>query len=324
MRVQRPPRAELRPFVTTLWAEDPDALPAAAARECVLPTGALHLVFRLDEPLRVYADPADLAGRVVGTALVGGARASAYVRDVSRPGRSVGALLHPGAAQAVLGAPGGALAGRHTDLSDLWPDAGAIHAWLGEAATPAARLDRFEAVLRARLPRARGLHPAVAFALERFASGREVAPVAAASGYSQRRLSGLFREAVGLSPKRYCRVRRLQDALRFAAAGSAWAEVALAAGYSDQAHLVREFRELTGLSPGAYRAAAPRSPSHVPLGPASDPFKTAAAAPSTLPGNPRRTHACRSTSSSPTCACTTRPAPSPSTRRPSARRRSSA
>jgi AraC-like DNA-binding protein len=72
---------------------------------------------------------------------------------------------------------------------------------------------------------------------------------------------------VGLAPKLYCRVLRLQRALRLAAAepGTPWAELALAAGYSDQPHLNRDFAELAGMSPGTYRAHAPASPSHVPL-----------------------------------------------------------
>jgi AraC-like DNA-binding protein len=266
MILQRTPRADLRPFVERVWAQDPDEA-IGAARERVLPTGAMHVVFRLDAPLRVYDGPDDPRGRTIGTAVVGGARAAASLRDVSRPTRSVGAMLRPGAAEAVLGVPAGPLAGRHTDLADLWRGTGDLHAWLGEAPTLAARLDRFESILLARLPRVRGVHPAIAFALERFASTREVAPVAAASGYSQRRFLALFREAVGLSPKVYCRVGRLQDALARAARGERWADVALAAGYSDQAHLVREFREIAGVTPGEYLRASPRALNHVPVGP---------------------------------------------------------
>ena len=45
-----------------------------------------------------------------------------------------------------------------------------------------------------------------------------------------------------------------------------WAQLALAAGYHDQPHMAREFRELAGLSPTRYRQARARHRDHVPRG----------------------------------------------------------
>jgi hypothetical protein len=51
----RPPKAALRPFVDLLWTADGAGVSyAISGRELVLPTGAVHIVFRLgDRPLRV-------------------------------------------------------------------------------------------------------------------------------------------------------------------------------------------------------------------------------------------------------------------------------
>jgi len=45
-----------------------------------------------------------------------------------------------------------------------------------------------------------------------------------------------------------------------------WVALALEAGYSDQSHFNRDFLEIAGMTPQAYRRAAPASPNHVPAG----------------------------------------------------------
>jgi len=271
MLITRPPRPALRPFVRTVWASEETVARSGPGveRERVLPTGTAHVVFRLSElPLRLFDGVDGTRGRSVGHAVVGGPRAAFYVRDVSQPVRSVGAELHPGAVEALLGVPAEELAGAHTPLEDLWGAAAArARERLLEAEGAAVRLDLFESLLAERLPRVRGLHPAVAHAIECFAVSAPVRDVVRATGYSHRRFIALFRRAVGLPPKLYCRVLRFRGALeRLAGEGSAsWADLALGAGYSDQPHLGREFRELAGLSPGHYRRIAPASPHHVPI-----------------------------------------------------------
>jgi len=89
----------------------------------------------------------------------------------------------------------------------------------------------------------------------------------AASGYSHRHFIAVFERETGLTPKRYCRVQRFRKLLVHAVAHPtlSWTELALAGGYSDQSHFNREFRAFAGITPSAYRRAAPRYPHHVPL-----------------------------------------------------------
>jgi AraC-like DNA-binding protein len=267
----RPPSPPLRPFVRLLWASgDSEAAPAqGAGRERLLPTGAMHLAFRTaGDPVRVFASPEDPSGRALGHAVVGGARAAPYLRDLSPAARSVGAMLEPGAARLLFGATADELSGRHTALGDLWGPSAASEARerIALAGPAERRLAVLEALLLARLPRVRGLHPAVAEALSLLSARPDVRAAVARSGYSHRRFIALFREAVGLAPKLWCRVRRFQAALsRIRGSAVSLAEVAAAAGYADQAHLNRDFAELAGLSPGRYRSLSPRDPNHVPV-----------------------------------------------------------
>jgi AraC-like DNA-binding protein len=271
MMLRRLPGPRLSPFVKLLWASDQAASPwsVAGGRERVLPTGGMHLVFRLsDHPLRLFNDINDPIGYRVGHTIVGGARASFYVREISQPVSSVGAQLRPGAAELLFGVPAGELAGRHTPLEDLWgPSAVEARERLGEAGGLQRQLDVFEALLAARLPTVRGLHPAVAQALARFTTTADVRQAVKESGYSHRRFIALFQHGLGLTPKLYCRVLRFQEALEQVAGRTAASlvEVALDAGYSDQAHFNREFREFAGVSPGEYRELAPAFPHHVPI-----------------------------------------------------------
>lgn len=279
MVIRRPPRGPLRPFVQLLWFSDDTAERGGRfAREHVVPTGAMHVVIRLsDAPLRLFDGTG--GATEIGCAVIGGTRSSFYVRDISRPSRSVGAMLHPGAALPLLGIPAETFAERHTALEEVWgPAAALVRDRLLEAGSPAAALDRFEAELAARLPRVRGVNPAVAHALARFDTTFDVGAVVEETGYSHRRFLTLFHEAVGLTPKRYCRVRRFQRVLAAAGTARSWSALAHEAGYSDQAHFAREFRELAGVSPGVFRRLAPAQEHHVPVEPpGSDFFKTARA-----------------------------------------------
>ena len=273
VRLTRVPAGVLRPFVRTVWAMDQavSSRPGISDREFVLPTGGVHLAFRLsDRPVRLFEDPGDLTGRLVGIAVVGGPRVRPYIRDVSPLGRSLGAQLCPGACELVLGVPADKLAGGHSALEDFWGrDAVDLRERLLEADAPEKQLEILESFLAARLPRVHGLNPAVAHALERFATTANVAQVVRETGYSHRRFIALFRHAVGLSPKLYCRLQRFQRALGRMAAepNAAPVEVALKAGYSDQPHFNREFRDFGGMTPGEYGEFSPMLPYHVPLPP---------------------------------------------------------
>ncbi|RQO49978.1 AraC family transcriptional regulator [Variovorax sp. KBW07] len=291
MQLTRPPAPHLRPFVRLLWASAPDGVTAGRpdAREHVLPTGGMHLVFRLSgPPLKLFSEAGDARGQTFGYAIVGGARAAFYMRDVSVPTRSVGAQLQPGAARALLGAPEDALAGQHTPLEAVWGErqAGAALERLHEADDPALQLQVFEALLTQRLAASlraglHGLHPAVAATLGplTFSPAPSIAALVTHSGYSHRRFIALFRGAIGLGPKEYARVMRFDRALALAGdPGQSWADIAVDAGYSDQAHLSREFSALAGMSPQAWRQAGAASPRHVPAAATTRTAATRAAA----------------------------------------------
>src|SRR5262249_52417293 len=133
---------------------------------------------------------------------------------------------------------------------------------LRDASTPADKFRALESALLDRRNKSIELHFAVRYALDQFARHphiHSVLSVAREAGLSRRRFAQLFREQVGLTPKLYCRLRRFQVVLRQIATGAPvdWADLALAGGYCDQAHMTNEFRDFSGLSPNAYLASEP-------------------------------------------------------------------
>jgi len=78
--------------------------------------------------------------------------------------------------------------------------------------------------------------------------------LAAAAGLSMYHFARAFKQSEGVSPHHYVvrrRVRRAQDLL--AATDLPLSEVALAAGFADQSHCARQFREHVGVTPSSYR-----------------------------------------------------------------------
>lgn len=81
-----------------------------------------------------------------------------------------------------------------------------------------------------------------------------IAALADEIGCSRKHLATQFHEHVGLTPKTVARILRFRQVLQLVARSAKvdWAEIAQAAGYFDQAHFSRDFRRLSGLTPGAY------------------------------------------------------------------------
>jgi len=187
------------------------------------------------------------------------------------PGRTWGIALGltPLGAHALLGVPLGELANRTVGLADLLgAPAGLLAEQLAEAPDWAARFRLLDTVLLSRLRDGPALARPMHGAWQRLTGthGRlRIAALADELGWTRQHLGTRFREHIGLTPKTVARLARLNLATtllpRYAPA-----DVALACGYTDQAHLNRDFRLLTGVTPTATVPADP--PVLSPAGPA--------------------------------------------------------
>jgi len=223
----------------------------------VLPNGRFQVVL-------------DLAA---GAGAVSGVRSQYLVIDPAAIQSVMGVVFRPGGARNFFDAPSGDFFNRVVPLDLVW-DSQATRLWdcLREAPTAREKFRLLESTLLQMNERGanRGLpmHPSVGYALDEFQGAphiRSVIGVAREAGLSRRRFSQLFREQVGVTPKLYCRLRRFLGVVRRIASGETvdWADVAVAGGYCDQAHLIHEFQDFAGLTPGAYLAAERPSLNHV-------------------------------------------------------------
>jgi AraC-like DNA-binding protein len=215
--------------------------------------GDVSVPIRFGDPVLVEdAGPAE----VPSAAVVGPRRQATWLRFQGMIDQ-VNISFFPGAAGAFVGLPLPELVGRMAAPEDVWPHDFRDAVAALEPLPPERRLPRLADLLLARLEPRREPPAQVreAVRLIRARRGRlRVRWLARQVNLSVSQLERGFTRHVGLGPKRLARQTRLcalaAEAMMPASPG--WALLAAKYGYADQAHLAREFRELTGLTPSRF------------------------------------------------------------------------
>ncbi|MEE2059682.1 AraC family transcriptional regulator [Rhodococcus artemisiae] len=266
IRVTAQPSPALRGYVVSYDGFEQHGFPPGIHRGA--PGRYLTLVVSLSEPIQVVPVEGCTVRDGRFDALVGGLTSKAVA--IGHDGRQHGVKvsLTPMGARAVYGMPAAALA---NDVVDL----GRILGGLGRELTERSRearswRERFAAVDDVLLAAVRGhdtspaarapIRPEVREAWRRLSSSRgavQIGSLAAELGWSRRHLTRQFHSEIGLTPKEAARVLRFEHAYVLATAGTppAWSTIASATGFADQAHLVRDWRDFTGLTPTAWRGS---------------------------------------------------------------------
>jgi AraC-like DNA-binding protein len=230
------PPPVLAGVVECFWRREPWRLPTSALG--VLPDGRVDLIWSGD-----------------GEVVIIGPQTRALGRPVPPEFAVVGVRFSPGVASHLLGLAVRELADTHVALDEI--DTRAVASLRRE-------LEAIESVARApaaiaravatRLDLPRGPDTLVqrAAAMLDEPTAR-IGRIADTLAISERQLERRFRESVGYGPKTLQRILRFQRVLPVLARdGDTQGSIARAAadaGYSDQSHLTREMRELSGLSP---------------------------------------------------------------------------
>lgn len=244
-----PPPA-LAPFVDRFWwTDDVRGDASAGAISTVLPDGCIDVHVLVDDPRRE-------------TAIIGAMSRPLVVAAGSS--RIAAVRFRPGGATPFLPVSADELTDQRIPLADGGPRARTLESAIAQRtiSTLGVRdlVRGLEAALLARLPSAPPLDGFVRRATRRaFAPGApSIEAIAKELGCSRQHLARAFARHVGLPPKLFARVARMQRSLAAVQAfpDEPLASFALALGYFDQAHLTRDFRLLTGLSPTEARRAS--------------------------------------------------------------------
>jgi AraC-like DNA-binding protein len=233
------PAELLRAHVETYWELRVDAPPATIN---VVPDGLVDLIFDLKR----------------SDVFVGGTNLEPAAYTHQHAAHLLGASLKPGTALQLLGVGAGSLKPDWQRLEDvIGPAAKALAGLVFGAETVRDRFALIDAFLLARLF-ATNTEPRVQQAVAAIIAhdgAVDVDALGKSSGASPRNLGRMFDDWVGMPPKRFARIIRLQSALRRLQEdpGLDLTQLALDCGYADHAHLTREMQALAGISPSAFK-----------------------------------------------------------------------
>ena len=225
--------------------------------ERIAPTGSTVAAVVLGDPVSLTPDHGDTS-LVADTGFLIGPHDRPVTNRPLGETHCVGIVTSPVGCRPCFGLQPAALRGRVVDLSG-WTQSGELRVELLSCRSPADALDIVESTLSKPEPLDRHAVARCEAAVEALSAdpARPIADIAAELGVSHGHLDRQFTEQVGLSPRTLARILRMRRLLDYIDVyeSVAWANMAAQLGWFDQAHLIRDFKRHTGVTPAEYVAA---------------------------------------------------------------------
>jgi AraC-like DNA-binding protein len=239
---RRRPPADLAEWIEHFWSVSWDFRDCDPFLQQTLPHPNVHVVFE-----------ASRSG-------IAGVTTKRFSRTLEGESRVFGIKFRPGGFRPFLGKPVAMLNDRVIPIETVFgSEATTWESGMLSLKEEEKQIETASAFLRARLPKA---DENVALATQLVAlilddrEIRRVSDLTQCTKIGARSLQRLFHDYVGASPKWVIRRYRLHELVERLKAGEALdgAQMALDLGYSDQAHLINDFRSIVGYSPSRYRS----------------------------------------------------------------------
>ncbi len=251
----QPPTPPLDRYIEVLWYQH---IPIYSAREIILPSPHIELIFNFGQPHKVFLTP-DLSEFTTHEQAWLAGLQSRYFTIESTTSHLIGARIKPAGAAAFFPGDVSEFTDRVTPLHAILGSAAAadLNAALSAAADDAQRFAALEHFLLQQLAAERpGLDLALDAVqrLQAAAGNLGIAELSDGLHVSHKHLIEIFASTVGLRPKQFARVIRFSAMLPDLLSGAQpdWAALAQKAGYHDQSHFNREFQLFAGLTPSQY------------------------------------------------------------------------
>jgi len=224
----------------------------------ILPDGAIELIINLGDPQKLCAPDDPARYTAFSQSWISGERTEPIVIDETGYVHLVGVRFRAGGAWPFLGIPLREFTDQVVELEGiLGPEMRALRDRLGEAVDDDGRFDLLESWLAQRARDRTQPTRAVSYALRAIQLGADavrIGRMADEIGISHKHLLREFERCVGLTPKLLARLCSFQRVICSIGQKPAvdWSAIAVRCGYYDQAHLIREFRAFSGLTPMSY------------------------------------------------------------------------
>lgn len=242
------PSLPLRPFISAYWLMRREALAGDYHEEFMHALGGFGLVLNFGDEVQLNGE------RLREPIFLDGANSQSRRMGFSGRTSLLGIRFREGAAYPFFGIPLAEL-NNQTALIEILGEESFMPLYESLAGLPLAeKIARIEGWLQARLAIGKGHNHLVWEALRQIKSGLpSMEALALEINVGQRQLERLFQQQVGLSPKHYARLLRIEAARKqLKQPVNSLTELGLSLGFYDQSHFIREFKAVVGLTPSAY------------------------------------------------------------------------
>ena len=250
------PPPSLADVVEAIWQIDvTDADEARSLALKVLPTASSIMAVHFRAP--IISDRKNYVHQAYRTVVTGVQRDTVNIRP-SGPTGTVVVRFKPGAAACVFGPEMQAYSDANVSLGDVVGDSARdrLETQLREAGDALARVDVIERFLTPRVQHNSDPLVREAIACLQRNPGQPIGRLARSLAISERQLERRFLGQAGATPKQFVRMLRVELAIAARHRGESWVDIASLCGFNDQAHLIRDFKALSGMTPEAFMRRA--------------------------------------------------------------------